>query len=79
MLTTSEINRIAEATSELVIEKTDTMMTAKTCAAWLEISVSALHKRCEMRTIPYHKRHGTLYFYKNEIQKYYKMDNKPAS
>lgn len=78
MLTRTEINLIAEKTAELVIAKTDELMTAKACADWLEISVKALYKRCETGRIPSHKKHGTVYFYKNEIQNYYKTD-KPAS
>lgn len=78
MITRTEIDLIATRTAELIIEQTDEMMTAKACAAWLDITTDALYKRCETGRIPYHKKHGTVYFYKNEIQKYYKTD-KPAS
>lgn len=89
MLTRTEINLIAEQVvgrvAELLEEKvealqkqTDEMMNSKQCAEWLGISVNTLHKRCETGLIPYHKRNGRLYFFKNEIQEYEKND-KPAS
>lgn len=85
MLTRTEINLIAERVVELLGEKVevlqkknDEMMNSKQCAAWLGLPVNTLHKRCETGLVPYHKRNGRLYFFKNEIQEYEKND-KPAS
>lgn len=85
MLTRAEINLIAERVVELLGKKVETlqerddvMMDSKQCATWLGIPINTLHKRCEMGTIPYHKRNGRLRFFKNEIQEYERND-KPAS
>lgn len=85
MLTRTEINLIAERVVELLGEKVevlqkknDEMMNSKQCAEWLGMSVNTLHKRCETGLVPYHKRNGRLYFFKNEVQEYERND-KPAS
>ncbi len=56
---TSEINRIAERTAELVKMQIDTLMTSKQCAEYLGISEAALRKRCNRGNIPCHKKHGS--------------------
>lgn len=79
MLSRTEINLIAEKVAELIHLKCDELMSAKQCAAWLGISVNTLHSKCSRGHIPYHKKHKTLYFSKNEVTTYYLKEDKPAS
>lgn len=79
MLTRTEIKLIAEETAKLLHLMNDEMMNSKRCAEWLGLSMDALHKRCNTGIIPYHKTNGSLYFYKNEIQAYYKTNDKSTS
>nr|DAJ47715.1 MAG TPA: helix-turn-helix domain protein [Caudoviricetes sp.] len=74
MLTRTEINMIAEKTAELISNRIDTVMDSKQCADYLGITVNALRKRCNDGKLPFHKRHGSLYFSRNEINDYLKND-----
>lgn len=71
MLTPQDLRMI-----ETVVEKAsqlpkDELMNTKQCSEQLGISEKALRQRCQKNTIPFHKKHGFLYFSKNEIMKYY--------
>ncbi|WP_148335662.1 helix-turn-helix domain-containing protein [Bacteroides neonati] len=79
MLTKTEISLIAERVAEIVLDKNDELLTAKSCSEWLNISIGALHKRCEKGKIPCYRRHGALYFSKKEVSAYYMQNDKPAS
>ncbi len=78
MLTTTEIRRIAECVKKEIIEDlmcmSDELMNSKQCAAWLCISVTALHKRVERGEIPHTRKGKVLYFSKNRIKKDYLKD-----
>lgn len=71
---TSEINRVAEKTAELLGEKLDTVMSTQHCAEYMGTTPAAIRKMCDRGHIPYHKKHGRLYFFKNEINNYLKND-----
>ena len=79
MLTLTEINLIAEATAKLILDQSDELLTTKSCAEMLGVTVGALHKRCASGTIPYHRKHGALYFSKKEVTSYYMKKEKSAS
>lgn len=79
MLSRTEINLIAEKVAEFIHLKTDELMSAKQCASWLAISMEALYARVSRGQIPYHKKHDSLYFSKNEVTSYYLKDNISAS
>lgn len=79
MLTRTEISLIAEKVAELIHIKNDELLTAKQCAEWLGVSVDTLHSRCSRGHIPYHKKHKTLYFSKNEVMRYYLKDDNSVS
>lgn len=74
MLTRTEINMIAERTAEIVLSKSDELLTAKQCAERLGIKIEALYARVKRQQIPYHKKHDTLFFSKNEVTAYYLRD-----
>lgn len=71
MLSRTEINLIAERTAELILAKTDELLSAKQCAQKLGISIDALYARVYRKQIPYKKKHDTLYFSWNEVKEYY--------
>ena len=73
MLTRTEINLIAEKTAELVLSKSDELLSAKQCAERLGISTDALYSRVHRQQIPHKKKHDTLYFSWNEVKEYYLM------
>lgn len=74
MLTRTEIGMIADKVAEKLYDKTDELLTAKQCADWLGITVDALYGRCQRGQIPFKRKHGALYFSKNEVTEYYLND-----
>jgi hypothetical protein len=70
MLSLQELNQIGQFVAKN-IQPPDELMDIKKCAEWLGISIQALGRRCSRNTIPYHKKHGTIYFSRNEVMKYY--------
>jgi|WetSurMetagenome_2_1015567.scaffolds.fasta_scaffold830840_2 hypothetical protein len=73
MLTPQEIRQIGQTVIKN-IQPPDELLSTKKCAELLGITTEALGKRCSRGTIPYHKKHGTVYFSKNEVTKYYTTD-----
>lgn len=74
MLTQYEINKIVDAVDKKIGNK-DELMNVNKVAEMLGISPDAVRTRCSRGTIPCHRRHGTLYFSKNEVTEYYLNDN----
>ena len=74
MLTSQDIKTIQVIVNKAIEVGKDELLNTKKCAEWLGISVDALHKRCEKGKIPCHRKHGVLYFSKNEVYKYYLQD-----
>ena len=54
----------------------DNVLTTRQVAEKLGLSEEAIRARCCRGQIPYHKRHGVLYFSENEITEYYLNDPK---
>lgn len=75
MLTRTEIKLIAEQTAKELADMTIPIMDTKRCAEYLHITENAVRKRVTEERIPYHKKHGNLYFSKLEIDKYYLKDD----
>lgn len=73
MLTQFEVNKIADALAQRVGHK-DELMSVKQVAEYLGISEDAVRTRCYRGTIPCHRKHGTLYFSKDEVTEYYLND-----
>jgi hypothetical protein len=74
MLTPQELRQIEAIINKAFEVGKDELMNTKQCAKWLGISEKALRKRCDNGTIPHHKKHGFLYFRRNEIAEYYTRD-----
>lgn len=75
MKTKAEINQLAMSLKPTVeaaiIQCSDDTLSTKQVAVLLGISVAAVHIRCSRKKIPYNRKHGRLYFSKNEVTKYY--------
>lgn len=71
MLTPQDRRAIKDIVIDVLEVGKDELLNTKQCAEQLGISEKALRQRCQKNTIPFHKKHGFLYFLKNEIMKYY--------
>lgn len=79
MLTPKDIRLLAEAAAKEVINRMtppDTILTTEKTAEYLGTTPGAIVKRVERGQLPYHKRHGLLYFSKNEIDAYLLGDDR---
>lgn len=65
-----EIDRLAEAIVKR-IGRPDEILTSGQVAEMLGITEIAVRARCRRSQIPYHRKHGQLYFSKNELTDYY--------
>lgn len=74
-LTPYEIDKLAEAIVRKMGRR-DNVLTTRQVAEKLGLSEEAIRARCCRGQIPYHKRHGVLYFSENEITEYYLNDPK---
>lgn len=74
-LTPYEIDKLAEAIVRKMGRR-DTILSTHQVAEKLGISEEAVRARCYRGQIPFHKRHGALYFSENELNDYYLNENK---
>lgn len=70
-MTSAEIKRLAAQIKTELRKELDELMNAKQAAQYLGISQAALRKRCSDGKCPYHKKGGSLYFSKLELNEYY--------
>ena len=73
MLTNFEIEKIAEAIAKRIGHK-DKLLTIKQVGEMLGLTENAIRTRCSRGQIPHHKKHGNLYFSKDELTAYYLAD-----
>jgi excisionase family DNA binding protein len=79
MLSITEINKLAKALSkevaevvkEATIQANDELLTVKDAAAFLKLKPTAIYKAIKESRIPFHKKHNTYYFSKQELLGYY--------
>lgn len=74
MMTNFEIGKLADALIKR-IGTSDELWTTKQVAEYLGLTENAIRTRCCRGTIPHHRKHGNLYFSKNEIIKYHLEDD----
>ena len=74
MFTPQELRQFEDVLRKVLEVAKDELMDTKKCAEWLGVSKDAIRQRCEQNKIPFHKKHGFLYFSKNEIMNYYTRD-----
>lgn len=72
-LTPYEIDKLAGAIVRKMGRR-DTILTTQQVAERLGITVQGVRARCSRGQIPYHKKHGALYFSENELNDYYLTD-----
>ena len=75
MITPHEIRLIAEAVVKMITPP-DILMDKRKAAEYLGISTGAVAKRVERGQLPCHRKHGQLYFSKNEIDAYLLGDDR---
>lgn len=71
LLTPYEIDKLAEAIVRKMGVRRDTILTTRQVAERLGLTEAAVRARCIRGQIPFHKRHGALYFSENELNDYY--------
>ena len=70
MISSYEIKKLAEALKKEMGER-DRLLTITQVSEKLGISADGVRARCIRNQIPYHKKHGNLYFSENEVDAYY--------
>ena len=71
MMTSSDINRLADKVAEKVLQNMDEILTPQQAADYLGISLNALQLRRNRTEIPSHKKDGAVYYSKRELTQYY--------
>lgn len=70
-----ELDKLAEAIIRRMKQR-DRILTVAQVAERLGLTEGAVRTRCCRGQIPYHKKHGALYFSENELNDYFLTDNK---
>lgn len=74
-MTQNEVKRIARAVAEELAILQDEIMNSKRAAEYLGCSVRAVQDRAVRDMIPHHRRGGKLYFSKQELTRFYLLDD----
>lgn len=74
MLTSIEINRIAEKVAERILDAHEEMVGVERVAQYMGKSIRTIQEWCRTKDFPHHRCNGSLYFRLSEINRYIKED-----